>query len=54
MRPPADGRATPCASDPAQVVEVAAKGAYVVGGMVRVIGYDQMVIGLSRALRFCF
>ena len=47
MRASADGRATSSASDPAEVVEVAAKGAYVVGGMVGVIGDDQMVVGLS-------
>ena len=45
----ADGCATACASDPAQVVKVAAEGADVIGGMVGIIGDDEMVVGLSRA-----
>ena len=49
----ADRCATSGASDPAQVIKVAAEGAYVVGGMMGVIRGDQVVVILSRDLRLC-
>ena len=53
MRALADRGTASGAGDPSQVIEVAAEGAYVISGVMRVVGDDQLVIGLSRAVHVC-
>ena len=53
MRTLANGCTASGAGDPTQVVEVAAEGAYVVSGMMGVVGGDELVVGLSIALLLC-
>ena len=53
MRALADRGTASGAGDPTQVIEVAAEGAYVISGVMRVVGHDQPVIALSRYVHAC-